>query len=99
MASSPSLASPVKRMLELDEEQDVTSRLEEVRAVPALSISSSSSSSSSSGHCSCTCKEELPKFFQAMARMEKMLERIETHQQKADTETKSAYTSVSTGIS
>jgi hypothetical protein len=27
------------------------------------------------------------------------LERIETHQQKADTETKSAYTSVSTGIS
>jgi hypothetical protein len=43
--------------------------------------------------------EELPKFFQAMARMEKMLERIETHQQKADTETKSVYTSVSTGIS
>ena len=33
---SRSLASPVKRILQLDEEQDVTSRLEEVRAVPAL---------------------------------------------------------------
>jgi hypothetical protein len=30
------LPSPVKRILQLDEEQDVTSRLEEVRAVPAL---------------------------------------------------------------
>jgi hypothetical protein len=30
LASSPSLASPVKRILELDEEQDVTSRLQEV---------------------------------------------------------------------
>ena len=28
LASSPSLASAVKRMLELDEEQDVTSRIE-----------------------------------------------------------------------
>ena len=36
LASSPSLASPVKRILQLDEEQDVSSRLEEVRAVPAL---------------------------------------------------------------
>jgi hypothetical protein len=36
LASSPSLASPVKRILQLDEEQDVTSRLEEVRAVSAL---------------------------------------------------------------
>jgi hypothetical protein len=35
-------------MLELYEEQDVTSRLEEIRAVPALSISSSSSSPSAS---------------------------------------------------
>ena len=33
---SRSLASPVKRILQLDEEQDVTSRLEEVRAVLAL---------------------------------------------------------------
>jgi hypothetical protein len=31
--------------------------------------------------------------------MEKMLERIESRQQKADSETKSAYTTVSTGIS
>jgi hypothetical protein len=30
------LPSPVKRILQLDEEQDVTSRLEEVRAVLAL---------------------------------------------------------------
>jgi hypothetical protein len=30
LASSPSLASPVKRILELDEEQDVTNRLQEV---------------------------------------------------------------------
>ena len=30
------LPSPVKRILQLDEEQDVTSRLEEVRAVSAL---------------------------------------------------------------
>jgi hypothetical protein len=36
LASSPSLASPVKRILQLDEEQDVTSRLEDVRAVSAL---------------------------------------------------------------
>ena len=36
LASLPSLASPVKRILQLDEEQDVTSRLEEVRAVSAL---------------------------------------------------------------
>jgi hypothetical protein len=36
LASSPSLASPVKRILQLDEEQDVTSRLEEVRAVSTL---------------------------------------------------------------
>jgi len=34
-----------------------------------------------------------------MDRMEKMLERIESRQQKADSETKSAYTTVSTGIS
>ena len=33
---SRSLASPVKRILQLDEEQDVTSMLEEVRAVSAL---------------------------------------------------------------
>jgi hypothetical protein len=36
LASLPSLASPVKRIIQLDEEQDVTSRLEEVRAVSAL---------------------------------------------------------------
>ena len=36
LASLPSLASPVKRILQLDEEQDVTSRLEEVRAVSPL---------------------------------------------------------------
>jgi hypothetical protein len=30
------LPSPVKRILQLDEEQDVTSRLEEVRAVSTL---------------------------------------------------------------
>ena len=36
LASLPSLASPVKRILQLDVEQDVTSRLEEVRAVSAL---------------------------------------------------------------
>jgi hypothetical protein len=52
--TSPSLASPVRRILEL-EEQDVTSRLEDIRAVPALS----SSSSSSSSHHSCPCKEGL----------------------------------------
>jgi len=34
-----------------------------------------------------------------MDRMEKMLERIEKRQQKADSETKPAYTTVSTGIS
>jgi hypothetical protein len=34
----------------------------------------------------------LPKLFQAMDRMEKMLERIESRQQKADSETKSVYT-------
>jgi hypothetical protein len=34
-----------------------------------------------------------------MDRMEKMLERIESRQQKADSETKSVYTTVSTGIS
>jgi hypothetical protein len=39
------------------------------------------------------------KLFQAMDRMEKMLERIESRQQKADSETKSVYTTVSTGIS
>ena len=94
--TSPSLASPVRRILEL-EEQDVTSRLEDIRAVPALS--SSSSSSSSSSHHSCPCKEELPKLFQVMDRMEKMLERIESRQQKADSETKSVYITVSTGIS
>jgi hypothetical protein len=44
LASSHFLASPVKRILELDEEHEATSRLEEVRAVPALSNSSSSSS-------------------------------------------------------
>ena len=33
---SRSLASPIKRILQLDEEQDVTSRPEEVRAVSAL---------------------------------------------------------------
>lgn len=95
LASSPSLASPVRRILELDEELDITSRLEEARAVPALS----SSSSASSGHSSCTCKEELQKLFQAMDRMEKMLERIASRQQKSDAETKAAYTTVSTGIS
>ena len=36
LASLPSLASPVKRILQLNDEQDVTSRLEEVRAVSAL---------------------------------------------------------------
>jgi hypothetical protein len=34
-----------------------------------------------------------------MDRMEKMLERIESRQQKADSETTSVYTTVSTGIS
>jgi hypothetical protein len=34
-----------------------------------------------------------------MDRMERMLERIESRQQKADSETKSVYTTVSTGIS
>jgi hypothetical protein len=33
-----------------------------------------------------------------MDRMEKMLARIESRQQKADSKTKSAYTTVSTGI-
>ena len=36
----------------------------------------------------------MPKLVQAMDRMEKMLERIESRQQKADSETKSAYTTV-----
>ena len=36
LASLPSLVSPVKRILQLDDKQDVTSRLEEVRAVSAL---------------------------------------------------------------
>jgi hypothetical protein len=46
-------------------------------------------------HVICICNIlslELPKFVQAMARMEKMLERIESRQQKADSETKSVYT-------
>jgi thiamine kinase-like enzyme len=53
----------------------------------------------SSSHHSCPCKEELPKLFQAMDRMEKMLERIESRQQKADSETKSVYTTVSNTLS
>jgi hypothetical protein len=65
----------------------------------AIGSKGCSCSSSSAYHRSCTCKEELPKLFHAMDRMEKMLERIESRQQKADSETKSAYTTVSTGIS
>ena len=58
------MASPVKRILQLDEEQDVSSRLEEVRAVPALLLPRLPATVR-------TPVRKLPKLFQAMDRMEK----------------------------